>query len=471
MKYPSTILLLITLTLTVIGLLMMNAGGVETLSPRIKWAALAFELYLSLLAILLLLFRQRRSVRNFIINQCVLLGSVLLVALTLKAADFMLGKFRRNWDLIFLPNTSAHYVTPEFDYAAAINRFGLRGPKDMETPSAETFNVLMVGDSFTFGWGLAYQDTWPVRVEERLRAEGLGVRVFNLGKPGSSPLQYGQVVEVASRLLKPDLVVINILQGDDLFQLAPSRIEGVVHQAPRGSTAYKWQRLRERFRQFLPNLHGMLFGGGIFGNPAIEADIASDWVKQARSIYQDLSPAQQERFAALDDTIRTMYFQGQLNPKLVLDGVITPGRFFYHENLDAPPTQAALRALQGQLRKIRETARQARSDLLVSLVPYTPYVSQASQRTWKGMGYELDDQLLQSHSSETAVREAAQAAGLDFYSPLEEFRQAAIGSSLYYEYDGHFNPAGAELYARYMTSLIQSRIGAAAAPKSSSGRP
>jgi hypothetical protein len=291
-----------------------------------------------------------------------------------------------------------------------------------------------------------------------------------LGKPGSSPAAYCELVKRASGLLKSDLIVLNLVQGDDLFQLAPGGIEGMVHHASRGGAVGQWQQLRTRFRQFLPNLSGALFGGGAFGSSTLEADIASDWVKQAETIYQDLSRAQKGRFESLSDTTRTLFFRGQLNPKLVLDGVVAPRRFAFYEDLEAPATQAAIRVLQDQFDEIHEMAWRCHSDLLVSLIPDAPYVSAANHRIWKGMGYELDDRLLQSRSSEAAVAEAAQAAGLDFYSPLEEFRQAAATQPLYYEYDGHFNPAGAELYAQYLTRLVQSRM-TAGTFKSSAPRP
>ena len=191
-------------------------GGGETITSKVKWLILLFDLCLLLLPTLYLVFRGRPKIRNAIVNLAVLLGSVLGVLAAAKVTDLALGSTRRSWDLIYSPNSSARYVTPEFDYTAEINRFGFRGPKDIETPTAETFNVLMVGDSFTFGWGLAYEDTWPALVEERLRAEGLQARIFNLGKPGSSPALYSDLVERASQLLEPDLIIINILQGDDL---------------------------------------------------------------------------------------------------------------------------------------------------------------------------------------------------------------------------------------------------------------
>jgi lysophospholipase L1-like esterase len=367
-------------------------------------------------------------------------------------------------------------VTPEFDYTADINRFGFRGPKNLSNLGGDSYDVLMIGDSFTFGWGLTDEETWPRRVEQRLRDAEPKVRIFNLGRPGYGPGGYVEVARRAVPILDPDLVVVNILQGDDLFQLAPGRAGGALRDPSEGARSSPGLRPREYFRRSLRNLHGLMrrlqgysrkflpnllvlfSGGGIYGNQALELDIASDWVKQGEAILQTLSSEQRGRFEMLDDTVKVMFTKGWLNPYLVRDGVSDPGRFFFYEDLKAPATQIAIRNLAAKLQEIKDTAKKYSCDLLVSLVPYTPYVSSTCQPAWKGMGYALDGRLLFSNSSEAAIQEAAQMAGLDFYSPLAEFREAAKERQLYYEYDGHFNPAGAELYAQFMAELLETRV-------------
>ncbi len=48
---------------------------------------------------------------------------------------------------------------------------------------------------------------------------GIDVDVANLGLPGGSPIDYANIAARAVPTLKPDLVLVGVLQGDDLSQL------------------------------------------------------------------------------------------------------------------------------------------------------------------------------------------------------------------------------------------------------------
>lgn len=151
--------------------------------------------------------------------------SVLLVLGTLLAtvaADRLVGLFiEKPLDaagLIFPPGSALTYQTPEFSFTANINRLGFRDREFTLTKEAGA-RILAVGDSFTYGWGVSVEQSWPKALEARLRERGYDVEVANLGQPGGSPLAYAQTAARAVPLLKPDLVIVCITQGDDLAQL------------------------------------------------------------------------------------------------------------------------------------------------------------------------------------------------------------------------------------------------------------
>ena len=56
------------------------------------------------------------------------------------------------------------------------------------------------------------------QLEAHLRQRGHKVEIANLGRGGTYPRNYADVAEKAIPLLKPDLVLIAVLQGDDLAQ-------------------------------------------------------------------------------------------------------------------------------------------------------------------------------------------------------------------------------------------------------------
>jgi hypothetical protein len=114
--------------------------------------------------------------------------------------------------------------TSEFDYDIAINDLGMRdgpvGPK-----RAGTQRILVIGDSFVFGYGVALADSMPKALERRLRAlEPMQpVEVLSAGVPGYSPYQELYTLERLAPQVQPDLVVQVVFTGDDWYGNAPRK--------------------------------------------------------------------------------------------------------------------------------------------------------------------------------------------------------------------------------------------------------
>jgi lysophospholipase L1-like esterase len=108
------------------------------------------------------------------------------------------------------PNGRAHLMGVD----VAINSKGLR---DREIPYARTpgtLRILMLGDSFTEGWGVALDDTFAKRLERLFAAKGVKAEVINAGVGN-----YNTVMEVNSfldegRKYDPDIVVLNFTFND-----------------------------------------------------------------------------------------------------------------------------------------------------------------------------------------------------------------------------------------------------------------
>jgi hypothetical protein len=103
------------------------------------------------------------------------------------------------------------------------NELGLRD-REIESPKpAGTTRVLMLGDSFTEGGGLADTDTIPRQVETTLRGRCPGVQVINAGAASYSPILEYLLLQDIGSAVKPDLVVLNLDMTDvhdDLIRTA-----------------------------------------------------------------------------------------------------------------------------------------------------------------------------------------------------------------------------------------------------------
>ncbi len=112
-----------------------------------------------------------------------------------------------------------------------MNAAGYRGPLHGTEREPNTFRVAVLGDSFTFGWGVAEQEAWPALLQARLAAElpGLSVEVLNFGVPGYNTwLQLLHWQRVVSRY-RPDAVLLGYYSNDaaidrrvpDVYRLCP----------------------------------------------------------------------------------------------------------------------------------------------------------------------------------------------------------------------------------------------------------
>ncbi len=109
--------------------------------------------------------------------------------------------------------TVDHRMRPDGD---EINSDGLRFRGEAGDLEEADFVVLALGDSFTYGLKLAYEESYPY-VLERLLADrecSAEVRVVNFGWASSSPLLSLRLLEQVGARYKPDLVLYNLDMTD-----------------------------------------------------------------------------------------------------------------------------------------------------------------------------------------------------------------------------------------------------------------
>jgi lysophospholipase L1-like esterase len=83
------------------------------------------------------------------------------------------------------------------------------------------YRVAFVGDSFTFGV-YDYEKNFPFIVQDLGRQNGLNLESINFGVPGSSPKQYLKMVNTYVRKAKPNLVIVTLFIGNDIYQSDPN---------------------------------------------------------------------------------------------------------------------------------------------------------------------------------------------------------------------------------------------------------
>ena len=95
----------------------------------------------------------------------------------------------------------------------AINALGLRDASEHPTP-AERLRLLLLGDSFTFGYANDYADIWPVRLEQELAAQGLSTDCVKAGVLGYDTRVEALYLPEALAAYRPDVVLLVLLPND-----------------------------------------------------------------------------------------------------------------------------------------------------------------------------------------------------------------------------------------------------------------
>jgi lysophospholipase L1-like esterase len=170
------------------------------------------------------------------------------------------------------PGSRAHLMGVD----VAINSKGLRDREFSYERTPGTLRILMLGDSFTEGWGVALADTFSKRLEQLYAARGVKAEVINAGVGN-----YGTVMEVnyfldEGRKYDPDIVVLNFTFND---------AEPVPH--------YTTENPLLRFCEACVYLVGRA------DTLMREAELRSNWKNYYLGLYADDAPGWRDAKAAL----------------------------------------------------------------------------------------------------------------------------------------------------------------------------
>jgi hypothetical protein len=107
-----------------------------------------------------------------------------------------------------------------------LNRLELRDSREYDLAKRpNTFRILVLGDSVTFGHGSVYEHTYPYLLEQQLKAWRTDVdwQVWNAAVPGyNSSQELAHLEEVGPRFA-PDLVVVGFFENDVIDNHPPTR--------------------------------------------------------------------------------------------------------------------------------------------------------------------------------------------------------------------------------------------------------
>ena len=103
------------------------------------------------------------------------------------------------------------------DQPVQTNNFRMRDNRDYKVEKeANTFRILLLGDSVTFGDGNRLEETWSYQLENMLKSWEPNVdwQVWNGGVPGYDAVTELRTLKAIGPLYNPDLVIIGTYEND-----------------------------------------------------------------------------------------------------------------------------------------------------------------------------------------------------------------------------------------------------------------
>lgn len=125
----------------------------------------------------------------------------------------------------FKPNASGVMSTGEFNVTYEINSLGLRDKERNLTKAPCVTRVLVLGDSFTEGFGVDQNETYSSILEKILNKENISIEVWNAGVLAYSPdIEY---LYLKNNIVKinPDIVLLGFYAGNDISDLSQNSWE------------------------------------------------------------------------------------------------------------------------------------------------------------------------------------------------------------------------------------------------------
>jgi len=319
------------------------------------------------------------------------------------------------------------------------NRLGLRGP-EIESGGDASLTILMLGDSYTFGYGVAGADAFPAVVERRLNQGGERIAVVNAGVSSYGTAQELLQYQGLRESVSADIVVLAIFVGNDVqdnlclnyvtmshhsrfpcFRLEQdqpvlaSLPAPPAHSKPRGFDPLGWLRNTELFtlassrgQHFLierPAIVRMLSGLGIQLRPDYLPHIVNGWYGEHAAEGWALTRALLRRLAT---------------------------------EVEGDGSQFAVVAIPSRIQVIPELAEVART-FYAGVPEFEAYL--ANDR--------LPQQLLAKFLAEE---------GIPFLDLLPALERTGAGMGLYYPAVAHWNERGHAVAAEAIAGFLSAQV-------------
>jgi lysophospholipase L1-like esterase len=301
-------------------------------------------------------------------------------------------------------------VSQEFRVPIAINSRGLRDRELAPAKPRGTVRILVIGDSFTYGSGVAGEETYPKRLERLLVGQaGVTVEVINAGVSGYGTVHEAAFLRAEGWSYEPDILVLQVFPQNDL----DDNLEPFGREVVDGTL-----RVRATRPEGAAPLH------------------------RVQAFVRTRSHA----YRLVGDRYHLLRIRLGLEPSHASSvGVY----------LQRTPERVTVgwEATRGHLRDIVEMGRQRGRPVVVVNAPALAALD-ADRGAAFARFYRVDQEELDWDRPSHTLSALCAALGVPYLDLTERFRATGRSRELYYARNGHWNAAGHDQVARWLLEAL-----------------
>jgi len=357
--------------------------------------------------------QHRKIVQNIalLIIVSIICGIILEVFLQLnpiescKQSDALL-------DHSYTPNCEAQFKSSEWSTNVKINSYGLR---DEEPNNNAELKILVLGDSFTWGYGVEHNKAYTEVMQHQLtKQRKQSIDVINAGATSYSPVLQYLYLKNRGKEFKPDIIIMNFDMSDvqdDYIRENDGIIENNEIVAVPAQNPSFFQRIRS-------NIQITRFADVIF--KLIDAILPkSTEISNAPMYNIETDRYGITRFEQIEDE------QNHWNRTL------------------------------SYIKKTAELSKQLNATFILTTYPYGHQISKDEWSDGRTL-YGFEQNKIYSDRAEKVLAQFAKDNNIVFIPTFEKFKQSKVYPK-YFAYDGHFTPQGHEVMADVIMSGLKEK--------------
>ena len=305
------------------------------------------------------------------------------------------------------PNSSGVIITRDFESHYTVDENGFRNAGSWPDET----EVVVVGDSLVFGYGVDASQAWPQAVSDLT-----GRDVLNLGLIGASPQQYRKIYETFARPLKPAVVVIGFFARNDFWD---ADMYATWERSGIGGNYLEWRGFgRPTAEQYEDPFYRMLYG-------LRKRSFVLALLKFGRDALSGREAAAPAELTLADGS-----------------QILLHGRDYNLKTVLSEPNNETFELVVSEIRQIRDMALEDGSRLVVLLQPAKEEVYRESPDAPRA-------------DATAALRGRLEQLNIEYIDAAPALEELAEnGPPLYFPTDGHPNAAGYAAFAKLVSEHL-----------------